>query len=133
MSPPAQSPPAPRWARLFSRLMAVWAGFVSFIKNLCHRKKESSPVASPEAPTTDPRPVPAVKRHVRIINVKPSSDGQFYYVVEAKNGQPVYTSETYKRQHDVIKAARKEHEGRGNFDYVLQYQHPKQGTVRETL
>jgi hypothetical protein len=81
----------------------------------------------------DPRPIPTPPRHVRIINVKPSKDGQFYYVVESRNGQPVYTSETFKRQASAIKAARKEHEGRGNFDYILQYEHPKQGHVRETL
>jgi hypothetical protein len=91
-------------------------------------------VATPETPTPDPRPTPVAKRHIRIINIQPSKDGQFYYVVESRNGQPVYTSETFKRQSAAIKAGRREHEnGRGVFDYILQYTNSKGETVRETI
>ena len=83
-----------------------------------------------------PRPILTGKqtatKPVRTIKIKPSSDGQFYFVVTSRNGEPVYTSETYKRRPACIAAARREHEGRTNFDYVLQHDGP-QGTVTETL
>ena len=77
---------------------------------------------------------PPTKKTFRKIKVMESKDGQFYYIAQAKNGEPVYTSETFTRRNSAVNAARREHEGRSErFDYILEYVNAKGYTVRETL
>lgn len=84
-------------------------------------------------PTLVP-PAPPVKKSFRKVKVKPSDDGQFYYVALDRKGEPLYTSETFTRKSSAINAARREHEGRSEkFDYVLEYENAKGYLVRETL
>ena len=70
----------------------------------------------------------------RKVKVLEADDGQFYYVAVDRKGEPLYTSETFTKRNDAIRAARREHEGRSeNFDYILEYQTAKGNTVKETL
>jgi hypothetical protein len=83
---------------------------------------------------TAPRPtITPPKKPLRRVVVEESADGQWYYVAKAHNGEVVYTSEMFKRRHYAVKAARREHEGRTNFSYVLEHEDPKLGIVKETL
>ena len=41
------------------------------------------------------------------IIILPSDDKQWYFVVTARNNQPILTSETYTRRSNAVKAARK--------------------------
>lgn len=71
---------------------------------------------------------------IRYVKVLASVDGQFYYVVTDRKGEPVYTSETFVRKNGAITAARREHAGRTNFEYVLVYTDDRRRTeVKETL
>lgn len=77
---------------------------------------------------------PSVKKTFRKIKVLESKDNQFYYIAQAKNGEPIYTSETFTRRASAVNAARREHEGRSErFDYILEYENAKGYLVRETL
>lgn len=44
--------------------------------------------------------------NVRVIEVKPSADGQFYFTGQAGNGEVVVTSELYTRKEDAERGAR---------------------------
>lgn len=39
-----------------------------------------------------------------MIKIKKSDDNQYYYVVYAKNGEPLVTSETFKRKQKAYKS-----------------------------
>jgi uncharacterized protein YegP (UPF0339 family) len=74
------------------------------------------------------------RRKFRKVVVKDSEDGQFYYVAQGRNGEPLYTSETFTTRADAVRAARREHEGRNEkFDYLLEYTNAKGNTIKETL
>jgi len=45
----------------------------------------------------------------------------------------VYNSETFQHKSYAIKAARREHEGRSNFSYVLKYTDDEGVEIKETL
>lgn len=77
---------------------------------------------------------PAPRKKFRKVKVLPSSDGQFYYVALGRNSEKIYTSETFGKRSDAIRAARREHEGRNEyFDYLLEYTNAKGNVVKETL
>lgn len=40
-----------------------------------------------------------------MIKILESKDKQFYFVIQAKNGKVIATSETYKRKRDCLKSA----------------------------
>lgn len=41
------------------------------------------------------------------IDVRPSEDGQWYYMMVSSNGQPMPVSETYTRRSSAVRAAKK--------------------------
>lgn len=70
---------------------------------------------------------------IRNIEVRKAKGPGFWYRVTADNNEVVYHSETYPEQNKAIRAARREHEGRSNFTYVLSYLDRNGDQVKETL
>jgi len=58
---------------------------------------------------------------------------QWWYRVVGANNEVLYSSETFQQKSYAIKAARREHEGRSNFSYVLKYTDDEGVEVKETL
>lgn len=49
-----------------------------------------------------------VKRSLRVrITVRPSRDGQWYWVAKGFNGEAMATSETYTRKFDALRGAKR--------------------------
>lgn len=79
-----------------------------------------------------PRPIiggnPAAKPK-RFIEVAPAINGEHFYRVTGRNGEIVYTSETFATKTGARKAAIREHEGRTNYEYVLKWLDERTGKI----
>jgi uncharacterized protein YegP (UPF0339 family) len=74
------------------------------------------------------------RKKFRKIVIRESVDGQYFYRAQGRNGEAIYTSETFTQRSDAVRAARREHEGRSEkFDYVLEYETARGTIVKETL
>jgi uncharacterized protein YegP (UPF0339 family) len=82
---------------------------------------------------TESESAEAVERELRNIEIRKAKGPGFWYRVTAANNEVVYHSETFPEQNKAIKAARREHEGRTKFTYVLSYVDRSGKQVEETL
>lgn len=76
---------------------------------------------------------PEHKRSIRWVCVRQADDGQWYFRVEDRKREPLYTSETYPQKQVAIRRAKREHSSSEDFNYVLIYPDKDGNEVRETL
>lgn len=94
---------------------------------------EENPVVMPDEDEVVHDP-DEVKKKLRTIEVAQAKNGEYHYTVYGENHEKIYHSETFPRKEHAKEAARREHEGRSKFSYVLKWTDGRNGEVRrETL
>ncbi|ASZ74779.1 hypothetical protein KHO57_gp125 [Mycobacterium phage Phabba] len=72
---------------------------------------------------------------MRVLEVEPAINGEYFWRCKGENGETVYTSETFVTKTGAKESAAREHEGRqGRYGYVLKWTDERSGKImRETL
>lgn len=72
---------------------------------------------------------------LRVLEVEPAVNGEYFWRCVAENGETVYVGETFATKTGAKEAAAREHEGRqGRYGYVLKWTDERSGKImRETL
>ena len=97
-------------------------------------------ISAPPPPVADPDPAPEAPhsdhvRHIEVRKTVPVVDhkAQWWWRVRGANNEVLYSSETFTRKFDAVRSARREHEGRTAFLYILEFPDENGAIVKETL